>query len=71
MSHLIEAQWVFYLFREFNFDTFDAQEFIKTEKNFVSISPPPITKFTQDEIHRSRCSVEEAHGEGLVIYLSH
>jgi len=65
----LDAQWVYYLCKELNFCACDAQELVKTERELISVPPPPITKLNRLEIHLSRASIEEAHGEGLVIYL--
>ena len=66
----LDAQWVCYLCKELDFWVCDAQELVKTEIDLISVPPPPITKLNRLEIHLSRASIEEAHGEGLVIYLS-
>jgi len=66
----LDVQWVYYLCKEFDFWVCDAQELVKTERELVSEPPPPITKLNRVEIHLSRASVEEAHGEGLVFYLT-
>lgn len=64
----LDAQWVFYLCREMNFCTCDAQSFIKEHPEVIEVSPPSVTRLTSQEKHYIRADISETHGEGLVIY---
>lgn len=53
----LDVQWVFYLCREMNFCTCDAQSFIKEHPEVIEVSPPCVTRLTSQEKHYTRADI--------------